>query len=246
MAHTRSAGPPCCSRRAVVCESRKVGLEEGLADLLACGQQLESGANRSPSLWAWRSDAALALAALGDGARAHQFSVDELTLARAFGGPRAVGVALRAAGLLAEGDERVTLLHEAAAVLADSGALLERGRALVDVGAALRHCGRRSDARHPLREGLDAAMRCGAEVLAARARDELLATGAHLRRERLSGPSALTPSERRVARLAAEGRTNPEIAQALFLTRRTVETHLTHAYQKLGISSRAELAAVID
>ena len=221
-------------------------LEEGLADLLACGEHHESTANRSPSLWAWRSDAALALAALGNGVRAHRFSVDELTLARAFGGPRAIGVALRAAGLLAEGEERVTLLHKAAAVLADSGALLERGRALVDLGTALRHCGRRSDARHPLREGLDAAMRCGAEVLAARARDELLATGAHLRRERLSGPNALTPSERRVARLAAEGRTNPEIAQALFLTRRTVETHLTHAYQKLGISSRAELGAVID
>jgi DNA-binding CsgD family transcriptional regulator len=115
-----------------------------------------------------------------------------------------------------------------------------------ELGTSLRRCGRRSDARHPLREGLDIAVRCGAEALAARARDELLATGAQLRRERLTGPDALTPSERRVARLAAQGRTNSEIAQALFLTRRTVETHLTHAYQKLGISSREDLAALID
>jgi DNA-binding CsgD family transcriptional regulator len=155
-------------------------------------------------------------------------------------------VALRAAGLVTGGDEGVTLLEEAAAVLARSRAALEHGRALVDLGTALRHRGRRSDARRPLREGLDAAVRCEAEVLAARARDELLATGAQIRRERLSGPDALTPSERRVARLAAEGRSNPEIAQALFLTRRTVETHLTHVYQKLGISSREALGALMD
>lgn len=221
-------------------------LEEGLADLLACGEQHESAANRSPSLWAWRSDAALALATRGDSVSARQLAVDELDLARKFGGRRAIGVALRAEGLVAGGEEGITLLEEAAEVLAGSGAALEHGRALVELGTALRRCGRRSDARHPLRKGLDTAVRCGAEALAARARDELLATGAQLRRQRLTGPDALTPSEWRVARLAAEGRTNPEIAQALFLTRRTVETHLTHAYQKLGISSREDLAAIID
>jgi DNA-binding CsgD family transcriptional regulator len=131
-------------------------------------------------------------------------------------------------------------------VLARSGAALEHSRALVDFGSALRRAGRRTEARVPLREGLELAIRCGAERLAERARDELLATGAHPRRDRLSGPEALTPSERRVARMAAEGRSNPEIAQALFLTRRTVETHLTHAYRKLGIGSREELAAALD
>lgn len=217
-------------------------VEEGLADLLACGERHESASNRSPSLWAWRSDAALALAALGRADRARQLAAEELTLARAFGGRRAVGVALRAAGLVAGGEEGTARLEEAAAVLAGSGAALEHGRALVDLGTALRRGGRRSDARSPLRAGLDAAVRCEAEPLAARAREELLATGAHLRRDRLTGPDALTPSERRVARLAAAGRSNPEIAQTLFLTRRTVETHLTHAYQKLGISSREALA----
>lgn len=220
-------------------------VSDGLADLLACGQQHESAANRSPSLWAWRSEAALALAALGEDARARDLATDELALARACGGPRAVGVALRAAGLVHGGDAGLDLLEEAASILGPSGAALELARSLVDLGSALRHHGRRADARQPLREGLDAAVRCGAEVLAERAREELLAAGARPRRNRLTGPEALTPSERRVARLAAEGKTNPEIAQALFLTRRTVETHLTHTYQKLGISSREALTAVI-
>jgi DNA-binding CsgD family transcriptional regulator len=220
-------------------------VSDGFADLLAC-EEYESAANRSPSLWAWRSEAALAAAALGDGARARDLATDELALARASGGPRAVGVALRAAGLVNGGDAGVELLEEAAAILATSAAMLEHARSLVDLGSALRHRGRRVDAREPLREGLDAAVRCGAEVLAERAREELLATGARPRRERLTGPEALTPSELRVARLAAQGKSNPEIAQVLFLTRRTVETHLTHAYQKLGISSREAIAAMLD
>jgi DNA-binding CsgD family transcriptional regulator len=220
-------------------------LEEGLADLLSCGERYECPANRSPSLWSWRSDAALVLHTLGARARAEQVAAEELGLARAFGGPRAVGVALRAVGLITSGDEGLALLDEAATVLARSGAVLEHARALIDLGGALRHRGRRTDARQPLRDGLDAAVRCGADLLVERARDELAATGAHPKRERLTGPDALTPSERRVAQLAAQGRSNPEIAQALFVTRRTVETHLTHAYQKLGVSSRDDLSAAI-
>jgi DNA-binding CsgD family transcriptional regulator len=216
---------------------------DGLADLLACGERHESAANRSPSLWAWRSEAALALMALGDHDRAHELAAEELQLARELGAPRALGVSLRAAGQV---DGAIELLEESAAVLASSGAVLEHARALVELGAALRRARRPSDARLPLREGLERAVRCGAAVLAQRARDELLAAGARPRRDRLSGPEALTASERRVARMAAEGKSNPEIAQALFLTRRTVETHLTHAYQKLGIGSREELATALS
>jgi DNA-binding CsgD family transcriptional regulator len=216
---------------------------DGLADLLACGERHESAANRSPSLWAWRSEAALALMALGDHDRAHELAAEELQLARELGAPRALGVSLRAAGQV---DGAIELLEESAAVLASSGAVLEHARALVELGAALRRARRPSDARLPLREGLERAVRCGAAVLAQRARDELLAAGARPRRDRLSGPEALTASERRVARMAAEGKSNPEIAQALFLTRRTVETHLTHAYQKLGIGSREELTTALS
>jgi DNA-binding CsgD family transcriptional regulator len=217
-------------------------LRDGLATLLACGERYESGANRSPSLWAWRSEAALALMALGDHDRAHNLASEELRLARELGAPRALGVSLRAAGLV---DGAIGHLEESAAVLARSGAVLEHARTLVDLGSALRRARRRTDARTPLREGLELATRCDAHVLAQRARDELLAAGARPRREALSGPDALTASERRVARMAAEGNSNPEIAQALFLTRRTVETHLTHAYQKLGIGSREKLATAL-
>jgi DNA-binding CsgD family transcriptional regulator len=152
-------------------------------------------------------------------------------------------VSLRAAGLV---DGAIDPLAESVAVLARSGAVLEQARALVDLGVALRRARRPIDARPPLREGLELAVRCGAAVLAQRARDELLAAGARPRRDRLSGTEALTASELRVARMAVEGKSNPEIAQALFLTRRTVETHLTHAYQKLGIGSREELATALS
>jgi DNA-binding CsgD family transcriptional regulator len=74
---------------------------------------------------------------------------------------------------------------------------------------------------------------------------QLLVVGARPRRERLSGVDALTSSELRIARLAAEGRSNPQIAQALFVTRKTVETHLSNAYAKLDVAGRAGLASAL-
>jgi DNA-binding NarL/FixJ family response regulator len=106
---------------------------------------------------------------------------------------------------------------------------------------ALRRANRRADARAPLREALDLAHRCRAGAVAERARTELLATGARPRRIVLSGVESLTPSERRVATMAADGLTNPQIAQALFLSTRTVEGHLTHVFRKLDVTSRTEL-----
>ena len=217
-----------------------------LADLLACRDRHASDANRSPALWAWRSEAALALAAIGDYDSALSLAEDELTLARQVNTSRALGVALRARGLVAAGGDSLDHLSEAVNVLSGSSAVLEHARTRVDLAAALRRRGHRADARELLYDALDQATRCGATALAERANEELLAAGARPHRSRTSGPEALTPSERRVARLAADGRSNPEIAQALFLTRRTVETHLTHAYQKLGISSRERLADALE
>jgi DNA-binding CsgD family transcriptional regulator len=88
---------------------------------------------------------------------------------------------------------------------------------------------------------MELAYTCGAAALVERAREELVATGARPRRALRTGVDALTPSELRVARLAADGMTNREIAATLFVTTRTVEIHLTHAYQKLDISSREQL-----
>ena len=118
---------------------------------------------------------------------------------------------------------------------------LEHARALVDLGAALRRANRRSEARARLREGVDLARRVGALGLAERANEEIAATGARPRKVLQTGLDALTASERRVGQLAAEGMTNKEIAQALFVTIKTVEVHLSHAYRKLDISSRAQL-----
>jgi len=116
---------------------------------------------------------------------------------------------------------------------------------LTDLGAALRRDGKRREAQNVLREALDLADRCGATPVAKQARNELLIVGARPRRARLSGVEALTASERRIAELAADGLSNREIAQALFVSQPTVTTHLTHCYRKLGISSRRDLAGAL-
>ena len=118
---------------------------------------------------------------------------------------------------------------------------LERAHSLCDLGAALRRAGQRASAREPLAGALDLAARCGARPLAARAREELTAAGARPRRQWRTGVEALTPGELRVARLAAAGQTNREIALALYVTLKTVEGHLARGYAKLGITGRAEL-----
>lgn len=191
-----------------------------------------------------RSGAALALLRLGDRDRARGLAGSELDDARAFGAPRALGIALRVTGLVVGGEEGLTLLNESAAVLQTSPAILERAHTLTELGAALRRAGRRALAREPLAEALELAARCGARPLAARAREELRAAGARPRRDWRTGVEALTPSELRVARLAVEGLTNREIAQLLYVTPRTVEGHLARVYGKLGVSGRDEISRV--
>jgi DNA-binding CsgD family transcriptional regulator len=193
-----------------------------------------------------RSGAAQALLLTGDQDRARALAQAELADAREFGGRRALGVALRAAGLAQDqAGGGLALLAESADVLRGSPARLERARSLTELGAALRRAGQRTAARPLLAEALDLASRCGARPLAGRAHDELIAAGGRPRRERQYGTAALTPSELRVARLAADGRTNREIARGLYVTPKTVETHLAHAYAKLGITGRAGLAAAL-
>jgi DNA-binding CsgD family transcriptional regulator len=105
--------------------------------------------------------------------------------------------------------------------------------------------GRRADARKPLRVALELARRCGADAIAVRANDELVAAGARPRRDPTESRSHLTASELRVARMAAEAMTNREIAQALFLTENTIETHLRSVFRKLEIRSRSQLARAL-
>lgn len=219
---------------------------EALEDFQAAGRHMLRGDCITPSAAAWRSGAALAQLALGDADAARASAAEEVELARELGARRALGVALRAEGLVAGGDEGLTLLQDSVRSLEESQASLELARSLAELGAALRRCGLRTDAREPLRRALDLATRCGADALAEQARTELRASGARPRQAALSGPQSLTVSERRVAELAAHGQTNREIAQALFVSLRTVETHLTHAFQKLEIDSRTKLAQALE
>jgi DNA-binding CsgD family transcriptional regulator len=219
---------------------------EALADLMTCGEALRGPGYVNPNFADWRSDAALAHRALGDRGAALDLAEEDLSLARGFGAPRAIGIALRAVGLIEGGPRGLARLEESVAVLDGSPAVLARARSLVDYGAALRRAGHRGDARRFLRQGLDLAARCGARPLAGRATEELTAAGARPRRERITGPGALTAAELRVARLAADGATNPEIAQTLFVSKRTVELHLTSVYRKLRIDSRQRLRAALE
>ncbi|MDX6586811.1 MAG: hypothetical protein QOI31_1284 [Solirubrobacterales bacterium] len=219
--------------------------EEALESSLACGAELDRHRQPGPAMHPWRSDAALALHALGRSDEAAEMVRNELQRAQVFGAPRATGIALRTLGMLEGGDEGLQLLAEAVRVLESSEARLEHADALYEFGAAHRRANRRAEARAPLREALDLAARAGALGLRHRAEEELKATGARPRRLMLSGLDSLTASERRVARLAAEGRTNREIAQSLFVSARTVEGHLTSVYRKLDLSSRDELPAAL-
>ncbi len=212
-----------------------------IEDLRACGEACQVIGVANPNVAPWRSELALALRK-DSPVQARQLVADELALARRAGVPRGVGIALRASAPLALVAEREALLSEAGAVLEHSPALLDRARVLLDLGAHLRRQGHRVRAREPLRQGLELAHRCRAEPLASLAQEELLAAGARPRRPWLTGVDALTPSELRVARLAASGHSNQEVAQSLFITTQTVKGHLSSAYRKLGIASRRELS----
>ncbi len=196
---------------------------------------------RNPAVLAWRSHLALALLGLDRRDEALELAREEVELARAWGAPKPIGVALRARGLAEGGAEGIETLRESLAVLDGSSARLERARSLVELGAALRRANQRAEARELLKEGIDLAVRCSSQPLVEHAEAELAATGARPRRLLLSGVESLTASERRVADFAAKGLSNKDIAQTLFVTTKTVEVHLSNVYRKLGIGSRGEL-----
>jgi DNA-binding CsgD family transcriptional regulator len=218
---------------------------DGIERLLRDGAWLEDHGWANPALNPWRARVTPALAAAGRLEEAREMIAPALERGRAFGAPWALGMALRAAGVARQGTEGISLLRESIEVLEAGGCRVEHAHALVELGAALRRRNSRAEAREHLRLALDIATRAGAQPLAARAREELAATGARPRRELLTGVQSLTASERRVADLAAGGRSNPEIAQALFVTRKTVEAHLRSVYMKLDVTGRGELSAAL-
>jgi DNA-binding CsgD family transcriptional regulator len=218
-------------------------VQAGIDDMLAGHELLARFGIANPAGMYCRSTAAVALAGIGRREEARALVAQELAAVRAFGAPGAVGICLRAAGVVEGESAGIELLRDAVAELERSPARLEHARALADLGAALRRTGNRREARQSLRLALDLADRCGGRAVADQARDELRVAGARPRRARISGVEALTASERRVAQLAAQGLTNRQIAQALFVSHPTVVTHLSHCYEKLGISTRGQLAS---
>jgi DNA-binding CsgD family transcriptional regulator len=220
--------------------------EAALADFLTQGRIADALDVHNPiASRRWRSSAAVALQVLGQHDQARELVVVELEQARRWGTPGPIGTGLRVLGLVRGGAEGERLLREAVDVLAPSPARLEHAKALVGLGAALRRRKERSQARELLRRSVELAHSCGASGLVERANQELAATGARPRKVLLTGLESLTASERRVAQLAAEEMSNKEIAQALFVTVKTVEVHLSHVYRKLEIDSRRQLAAAL-
>jgi DNA-binding CsgD family transcriptional regulator/Flp pilus assembly protein TadD len=219
--------------------------EDALEDLFACEQLEREWEIRTPAFSTWRTDAAPLLASLDRLDEARVLAHKELERCRAFGAQAPLGASLRTLGVIERGDAGIELLEEAVAHLERSPARLEHALALVELGAAIRRAGRRADAREPLRQALELARVCGAEAVAARAHDELVTAGARPRRDPTESRSNLTASELRVARLASEGMTNREVAQALFVTENTIETHLRSVFRKLEIRSRSQLARAL-
>jgi DNA-binding CsgD family transcriptional regulator len=216
-----------------------------LAEARELERLLARGDRDGCALFPWRLDLARALLAAGERAAAAATARDRRAEAEAFGEPGAIADALVICALTSDGDALATLQDAADAAAACARPLVQ-ARALGALGAALRRAGRPADARRPLTEALERAEGCGARPAAEHLREELAAAGVRARLPADVARWELTPSELRVCRLAAGGMTNREIAQNLFVTTKTVETHLGAAFRKLDITSRRDLARALE
>ncbi|GAA2785546.1 AAA family ATPase [Crossiella cryophila] len=186
-----------------------------------------------------------ALVRTGATAEAAETAAEFTQSCLAWGTAHAAGQAARARALVADPLQANELLAEAVHHLAHSPSRLDHATALAARGAALARTDHLGEARRVLGAALDLAEQCGAHALSEQALAGLRAAGGRPRSRRCSGADALTPSERRVAVLAARGQSNQEIAQQLFVSLRTVEVHLTNTYRKLGVTGRADLAGAL-
>jgi len=209
----------------------------------AVGERLTAAGMAFMPVLPWRITLARAELASGHADAARAIAAEAVAAAERFGEPGQLAAALTALGLTHDGDARAAALAAAVDAAGDRSPLAF-AHAQLALGSTLRRAGRRSDARAPLRAALDTADRCGAAALAQAAREELQATGERVRAS-LESRRELTPSELRVVRLAADGLSNRDIAQALFVTTKTVETHLYSAFRKLDVKSRRELPAAL-
>ncbi|MEU3787232.1 AAA family ATPase [Streptomyces sp900129855] len=217
-----------------------------LEDFLECGRRQSARDVVSPIVTPWRTAAAECLLTLGRTDEAVALAQEEMGFAEVWNTPRRLGRCLRVLGTATGGRYGLELTDRAVRLLRDTPAETDLIQALIAQGRQLAATGERTRARDPLREAADRAGRIGAVRLRALAENALRECGARRRTTPPGGQAALTDSERRIAELAAAGRTNAEIGELLHLARRTVETHLTNAYRKLGIRRRTELPRALD
>ncbi|MEV2248044.1 LuxR family transcriptional regulator [Streptomyces sp. NPDC049970] len=216
-----------------------------VADLTECGRRQDLWQRANPAVSPWWYWAGHAHLAIGDRAEAGRLATRAEELARASGLPVALGTALELLASASDEPGRLQLFADAESTLEHGGAPLALARARVARGRALLRAGHTGEARTVLRLAWEESHTLGARALHDEAHGLLLSAGARPRRSAARRSGELTRSERQVARLAATGRTNLQIAEVLFVTRRTVEVHLTSVYRKLGLSGRKELRGAL-
>lgn len=227
-------------------EAARGNYQNALEGYLATGRTLSLFEAKNPSILRWRSGAGLAAKALGDEAMALELIGEEIRLGEDFQLPRVIGHAVRADAMLLDRRARIARLEESLELFEKHGTALDLSETLLDLGRAMRQSGSRLESRTPLKRSMELAHRQGAFATAREARAELLASGAKPRRTYGTGLHGLTPTELRIAEMAAQGLTNREVAESMFLAKSTVAWHLRHVFQKLGIESRADLPEAID
>ncbi|MEU8207198.1 BREX system ATP-binding domain-containing protein [Streptosporangium sp. NPDC049046] len=217
-----------------------------LSSLTECGALLAEAVVRHPMFVPWWLEAACLLAELGRGNEAGEFVEHGEELAEAWGNAPARGLALLARGAVAEGVDGVETLTEAVETLTGTQARWYLVRAESLLGEALLRMDDREGARGHFRRAVHLSVRCGFRRLAEQARGRLVAAGGRMYQGAGGVKNVLTTGEGRVAELAATGATNQEIAQALRITLRTVESHLTSVFRKLDVSGRADLGWALE
>ena len=217
-----------------------------LANFDRLAASAEQASVRNPAFAPWRAGRCAALAELGRKHEGAGLARENLKLAWAFGSPITIADALACVARFQTAEDQVDLLNEAVTLVVDTKAELLRCNLLIDLGFARHYAGDAPAARTAFRDGADQATRLGVTRLAGVAGRGLLACGGRPRRLQTTGLESLTPAELRVVKLAADGSTNVSIATSLFINLKTVESHLTRAYKKLGIGDRAELRAALD
>ncbi|WP_084712976.1 helix-turn-helix transcriptional regulator [Streptacidiphilus rugosus] len=198
----------------------------------------------TPASAPWRSEAALAHAALGHREQAFALAHEELNLAEAWGTQTAIGISLRALGVITEGHAGLDLLHQAASALASSPALLEHARALYHLGAAACRLDDTATGRPILVQAHDLANNCGSRALTRLTRTALAAIGADPGPPPPSTP-ILPGLEYKASTLTVAGHTDRQIAQALMITPHTVQTTITSACRRLNLPDRTHLPAAL-